>query len=262
MIMVVPAVAVQTGRAEDCPPGLLQQAFALWEGARFAAADSVYVSAIGPDSSCVRALWGAAMARLDVGCDQPDVVAQRAAIREAAQLARRAVAVAPDDTWAHLYLGAALGHLALREGVARKVELVRAIKREGDLALAADSTNARAHHLLGCWHREVATMNALSRAAAKIAFGGLPQGATLSRALWHFERALTLEPKSIHHHLEYARTLVAAGRDDHALAALRAISGLPESEPRDPQYRQEALALRRTLLRQTKAKGRDFGQPD
>jgi tetratricopeptide (TPR) repeat protein len=255
------AAPVSADSAQPCAPEAVQRGNELWRAGRYDEAYAAFVGAIRPDSTCVAALVGAAMAILDVSLDLPADAQREQAARSAIALARRATVVAPRDAWGHVYLGASLGRLALFLGGKEKIDLAEAVGREAQLAVAADPENARAHHLLARWHREVASLGLLKKVAAKALYGGLPPGASMDQALVHFERAIALEPGRINHHLEYARTLRKVGRIGDALAQLRQIATLPSLEPRDDSYRKQARDLTQELEQAKRLREHGFDGP-
>jgi len=161
---------------------------------------------------------------------------------EAAGYARRAVEVERNDAEGWYQLGKALGRLALFRGGKEKVNMSKEIKEVFEHAIQLDSQHASALHGLARWHREVANLGFVLKAAAKIVFGGLPP-ASNEQAVALFERAITIEPQNCSHHLELGKTYLEMREKEMAAEEFETVLSLPESDPDDPEWKAEAEQL-------------------
>lgn len=206
------------------------------------AAYGEYSHAVGLDSSNYEALWKLARAYIDVGMSSSrNDKAQRYFWAE--KIARRCVALYPDSAEGHFFLAVALGRYALFVGGKRKVQIAREVKMEAEGALAINPKHYGAMHVLGRWHYELANLNFLERAVAKLIFGGLPPGASYEKAAAYFEQAIALNPGAPVHRLDYGRTLIKLGRLAAARQQLEKCLALPKVFWDDDQHQHEASRL-------------------
>jgi tetratricopeptide (TPR) repeat protein len=169
---------------------------------------------------------------------------QRQLMASAVAHARAAVKAAPDSAQGHVWLAAALGRQALREGPKNKLAMAREIKSEVDRGIALDPNIGRAYHVRGLWNRDIAKLGIFERAMAKAMLGGLPKGATAENAIQDLQKAIQLEPAYVNHHLELGRTYMIFHDDANARRELERAAALPPtSSARDARYQAEAKEL-------------------
>jgi tetratricopeptide (TPR) repeat protein len=205
------------------------------EASRQAAAD---ILAEQPDSYA--ATWRLARVLIDLGNKDPDKEARRGFYEEAERQARRAVQLDEGDTWGHHYLAASVGKLALFYGGKKKIELSREVREEALRAIALDPRNDKSLHILGRWNREIANLSAVKKLAAKVVYGGVPEGASNENAVSYFRQAIAIAPEHINHHLELGITLMEMRQYAEAEQEFQSALTLPESDPNDPEYQAEA----------------------
>lgn len=177
----------------------------------------------------------------DAIVDLTDVEDKRRHARAALAYAERAAALAPEDAVNALSVAIAHGKLATYSDTRAKVKYSRLVKEEAERALRLDPEYAWAHHVLGRWHREVAELGATARFFVKLFYGGLPNASVVS-AVAHLERAVTLDPENLNHHLELGFAYAAAGRGDDARRAWRQGLALPERGKHDAAAKRRAQA--------------------
>jgi tetratricopeptide (TPR) repeat protein len=208
-----------------------------------------YQAALAQDSTAYDALWRASRALINIAkqIDAPSGTARRrrdSLYLDARALAERAVAVAPDRADGHAMVAQALGRLARTRGGKERVRFAEIIYDEATRAIALDSTNDIAYHVLGAWHAEVLRLSSLQRFFAKTLFGA----GVLSRANWaaarhDLERAVALRPGNIFHHLELAEIETDMNAYTDARAQLGQIPQLTTTDVLDDRYRARAAAL-------------------
>ena len=207
-----------------------------------ATALSSYRRAVDIDSSNYEALWKLARAHVDVGTSLPkNQQLQYYVFGE--KLARRCVTLHPDSAEGHFFLAVALGRVALHQGGKRKIQIAKEVKAEAERALQCNPEHDGAMHVLGLWNYELADLNFIERAVAKIVFGGLPTGASYEQAAQYFEQAIAHRPEAPLHHLEYGRTLFKLGRVVEARQQLERCAELPEFFWDDAQHKRAARRL-------------------
>jgi tetratricopeptide (TPR) repeat protein len=199
--------------------------------------------ALDLDPGSYPAHWKLARVLIDLG-NKAEKKEDRQRLYEAAEAqARRAVALRDDDTWGHHYLAASVGKLALFHGGKTKIELSKEVRDEAERAVALDPTNDKSYHILGRWNREVANLSAIKKLAAKVVYGGVPKGASEEKAVEYFQRAISLAPAHINHHLELGITYFGMEKYDQAIAEFERCLELPRSDPNDPDYQAEAQRM-------------------
>lgn len=160
--------------------------------------------------------------------------------------AKRAVALKPDNAENVLSLAVCHGTLAGYSDTRTKIRYSRLVKEAAEQALALNPDYDWAHHLLGRWHYEVATLGTTTRVLVKLMYGGLPD-ASVDKAITHLERAVALAPLIGPHHLELGFAYAAAGRIADARITFNRGLALPSTGKHDEtakaRAREALLAL-------------------
>lgn len=175
----------------------------------------------------------------DLVVDQPDDGAKRRLAEMALDYARRAVAQQPDNAVNVLSLAVCHGKLAVYSDTAAKVRHSRLVREAAERALALDPGYAWAHHVLGRWHYEVASLGSTSRLFVKLFYGGLPAAET-ARGVSHLQQATKLEPDELAHWLELGFAHAAAGQRAEARACWAKGLAMPARGKHDEPAKQRA----------------------
>ncbi len=199
-----------------------------------------YAQALKLDSTNYEASWKLARAYVDVGETFKDNETRKEAYQRAEQYARKAVEINPDGSKAHLYLSVALGRVALDSGKKEQVQLSKEIKEEVDKALELDPTDDIAWHVLGRWHRKMATLGWIQRKFADMFLGGVPKEASVDSAAACFQKAIELNPGHINHHLELGITYEEMDMKDKAIMQYEKVLELPKKDADDDEYKKQA----------------------
>ena len=146
--------------------------------------------------------------------------------------AERAVALEPDNPVNVLSVAIAHGRLATYSDTRTKVEFSRLIKADAERALELDPNYAWAHHVLGRWHYEIASLGSVARWFAKLIYGGLPP-ASFAEAESHLQRAIELEPENLIHRLELGFVYQAEGREADARREFERGLNMPSNAKHD-----------------------------
>ncbi len=157
----------------------------------------------------------------------------------------RAVRLEPTNPENVLSVAVSHGKLAVYSDTRTKIEYSRLIKEEAERALALNPRYDWAHHVLGRWHYEVASLGPATRFFVRLVYGGLPT-ASNEAAVSHLEQAVTLAPQTLAHHLELGFAYLEAGRTNDARAAFERGLALPSKEKHDEDAKARA---RRALNR-------------
>ena len=169
--------------------------------------------------------------------DLPNKADKIASGKTALAYAERAVAAAPRDCDSHLALAICLGKLTPYIGAKEKIEASRRIKTAADRAVALDSRNDYAWHLLGRWHQSLANIGGTTRMLAGAIYGGLP-AASNDEAVMCFKKSISLNPKRLIHFIELGRTYAMMGRKAEAKEYLEQGLSMPEKEKDDAETKQ------------------------
>ena len=158
--------------------------------------------------------------------------------------AQRSHALEPTNAVYTLSLAICHGHLATVSDVRTKVEYSRLIKDEAERSLQLDPNYAWAHHVLGRWHYEVASLGVTARIFARLLYGGIPP-ASLEEGVTQLRRATELEPGELNHWIDLGFAYAAAGRKDDARASWKhglAMSDRSKHDATSKRRAREALA--------------------
>lgn len=158
----------------------------------------------------------------------------------------RAVALAPQNPENVLSLAVSHGKLAVYSDTKTKIQYSRLVKEEAERALGIDPNYAWAHHVLGRWHYEVATLGFATRFFVRVIYGGLPAAST-AEAVRHLQRAVDLEPNELAHQLELGFALAADGQKENARAQFAKGLALPSRQKHDESAKTRARSALASL---------------
>ncbi len=205
---------------------------------------ALYARALEEDSASYPALWRAAREAVNLGMLAEERTERKRRAQEAVSFAERAREADPSGAEAYEWLSIALGRLALEEGLKTRARLASEIRSAALTALALDSLNAGAHHVLGEWNAEIRRLSGIQRWAARSMLGVDAIGdASWDAALEHLERAVRLAPESLVHHLDLARAYLDLGRKADARRELLEVLDRPSLDPIDPLQKEAAKRL-------------------
>ncbi len=175
----------------------------------------------------------------DLTNDTSDLAEKKRLCTGALAYAQRAVALAPADPVNVLSLAICYGKLGLYSDTRTRIEYSRLVRQHAEQALARDPAYDYAHHVLGRWHYEVATLGATKRFLVRLIYGGLPPASTAD-AVRHLQRAVELSPDTLSHHVELGFALLADGQPAAARRAFEHALTLPTREKHDDEARRRA----------------------
>lgn len=231
-------------------PGMLAQEPAdhVARGDRFRAALDgaralhAYLLAVQQRPNDADALWRASSQAIDLG--EFDAVRRDSLFSLGEELARRAVHADSSSAMAHFALAKAIGRRALTLGTRDRVRYAEAVRAAALRALARDSLNAGALHVMGMWNAEIMRLSGVERFFARRLLGGR----TMSEASWdHAVRYLTtavaVEPERLVHWYELGGVYADRGDRQKARESWQRALTLRPREPNDPEYRRRTEAL-------------------
>ena len=198
-----------------------------------------YQAAIQADANNAEALWRASREAIDLG--EFDDARRDSLYRLGEQYARRAVQANPNSAMAHFTLAKAVGRRALSMGARDRVKFAGEVRQEALAALAIDSLNAGALHVMGRWHANVMRLSGVSRFVAKNLLGGkVFNEANWRDAVRYLERAASLEPDRVVHKLELASVYADSGNKAKARETYQAAIQTAPVEYNDKRYVEQA----------------------
>lgn len=199
------------------PDELLQSAGAAEARQDSPAALELYLRAdkVIPDNPII--LQKIARQYSDLVAGQSDLAGKKQFAEIALGYSQRAVALDPQNAVNVLSLAVCHGKLALYSDTRDKVKYSRLVWEETKRALALDPNYAWAHHVLGRWNCEVASLNGVSKFFVKLFYSELPP-ASIAEGIRQLQLATNLEPEELSHWLELGFAYLAAGSRDNARA--------------------------------------------
>uniref|UniRef100_A0A7S0WTE4 Uncharacterized protein n=1 Tax=Pyramimonas obovata TaxID=1411642 RepID=A0A7S0WTE4_9CHLO len=147
-------------------------------------------------------------------------------LERSAKMSEMATAIRPDEVMPRLTLAFNYGRLAIQADNRKKVELCGRIHQEAELATKIDPHDDNAHHALGRWNYEVASINQVVRLIVRHFYGGDVSG-SYKDAIFHYEKAVKLNPKKLVHHFELAKALLQVKQKKRAIKCMKRAMSCP-----------------------------------
>jgi tetratricopeptide (TPR) repeat protein len=212
---------------------LIRSGDSLFNSYEYEKSIELYNESIAIDSSLAAAYWKLA-AGLNLYAELQPRAKQVELFEKAAEAAEKAIRIDSLAPEAHFQFARALGKIALFKGIFKSVALAKRVKKEAEAALALKPDHDGALHILGRWHREVASKPKIFR---------LPLGlgeADKKKGLPLLAKAIELESGNVHHRLEYAISLLDLGFKEQAGEQLEICLKLQPAGPLDKKYQEQA----------------------
>jgi len=210
-----------------------------------------FEAALAVDSMHYEANWRGSDALVDIGKQTPDSIRspERDAMYAKAEVwARRAVLADANGADGHFALAQAIGRASLTLGKKERVKRAKEIRDEALKAIDLDPRHDGAYHVLGRWNAEIMRLSGIQRFFAKSFLGGeVFNQASWANAMQYMERAVSIRPDYIYHHLDLAEMYIDQDRWADARSQLELIGTLPIIDAADPHYKTEAQRLLGTI---------------
>ena len=149
----------------------------------------------------------------------------------------RAAACGPKDCDAQLAPAITLGKMLPYLPTKEQVGASPRIKESVDKALAIDSRNDTAWHVLGRWNRVLAEVSSAKRFVAGLIYGRLPNG-SYEEAERDMKKAIAINPHRLMHYIELGRIYAQMGRKQEAREFINKGLAMPDTEKDDPETKQ------------------------
>jgi tetratricopeptide (TPR) repeat protein len=242
VLVFLAAVAGFSQTAED-QIRMGNEAYAAFDDAK---ALEHYKEALKLEPDNFEALWKASRALVDVadvieGKGKAVNAEKMKLYSEATTLARKAVAIYPNDSMANFGLSAAIGKKVLLQGKKEQIDASKEVREIIDKAIQLDPNNDLAWHALGRWHRRMDEIGGAKRLFGSIIYGSIPKG-SFEESEKALEKAIAINPNYGNHYLELGRTLLALKKKDQARAAFEKCLELPVTTSKCEMYKKEAQA--------------------
>lgn len=224
-------------------PGLIERADrAYWNGDASRSID-LLEGALASAPEDVEALWRATRASVALGLLAPNWSLEEGWYRKGIAFSDEALRLDPTHTEAKRWSVAAKGQIAVSASPGETARLAQEIWDATHDLLARDPNDGFAHYALGVLHYEVMKLSRFKRFLARTFFGNdaLSQ-ASWEDAIYHHERAISVQPEAIAYRVAFAETLMRRDRIPEAIEHLRRAVSLPILHPGDPDF--TALANR------------------
>ncbi|HKK71770.1 MAG TPA: tetratricopeptide repeat protein [Candidatus Krumholzibacteria bacterium] len=218
------ATTAQTARYADERWAALEDVDELLTVGKYEAAVERLEELVAEDPDDIEAAWRLGKAYVDIGEVEAEVGSEdetRDYYRRGVDQLRAARALDPEHPDVNFNLAIAIGRHSLMGGNGDKVRGSREVKELALKTIEIDPDHDGAYHLLGRWHREVASLGFFTKALVRVVYGGFPD-ASYEQALEHFRRAYAIEPRMAHR-LEIGIVLDEMGREDEARAVFEEV---------------------------------------
>jgi tetratricopeptide (TPR) repeat protein len=146
---------------------------------------------------------------------------------QAADHARTAIELAPNDPNTHMELARAVGRLAQFKGILQSLNLAAEVKSELEKALELDPNFGAALHALALWHLNVPWL----------------AGGRSAQVRPLFDQSIAAEPEEIVHYSDYGEALIQLGDKEAAKVQLEKALALSATTAQDMKNQEKAKTL-------------------
>jgi tetratricopeptide (TPR) repeat protein len=239
VLLVLSVLAVVSARADDDFATLVKKGDAFDAALKTKEALAVYLEAEKLQPNDANLLHKIAKQYGETMDDVPSNAEKQAYGVKSLDYAKRSMAADPNNALAQLAVAVAYGRLATYLDNKTKIAYSKLVKEHVDKSLALDPNNDLTYHVLGAWNYELANLNPILRAIARLIYGDIP-AASNEDAVKDFKKAIELNPKRLANQVELGRTYVAMGQKDLARAALEKGLAMPNRQRDDDVEKQRA----------------------
>ena len=191
-----------------------RQAVKLKNESRFEESLVIFQQLLKADSSRIEYVYNTSFLYSKLGNRQQEESARQNYFLKAESLARKAIAIDPNNAEGHYTYSLALGRMNENASSKQKIANAKLIKGECEAGLKLNPRHSGLYHILGRWHRTIAGFNFVEKGMINAFFGGVPEGGSYKDAIDCFSKAVLLEPGYMLHKFELAQTYYDRGEGD------------------------------------------------
>lgn len=236
LLLSAPTISTENTDKKD-------QAAHLFDNGEEEDALSLYKSLIQEHPEDVEIVWKTSMLYVRVGGRMENEDERDRYFDKALRNARKALSL--DDSLAdvHFNYAVVLGKIADHQSAEEAMEASENIRKHSEKALDLDPNHEGAMHVLGMWHKRMANLSFIERAAVNTLYGGVPESASNEKAEKYLIKAAESDPDMITYNLELARFLSEQGETKRAKQRLEKVIQMEPRFKDDPYNKKEAEEL-------------------
>lgn len=232
--------------APDSVNGLLGKASRQSDEMNETGALKTYMEVLERDSDNYKALWNASLLHSAIGHRLDNKNDRKNYFEKAAELAEKAVEIYPGRVHPYYVLAVAKGRMSDIVGTRTRIQLSHVIEENVRKALDRNPNHAPSWHLYGVLQSEVSNLNRISRFAARLISGGLPE-ASNEKAEEYLKKAMELNPESIIIYYDLAKHYIRSGQKERAIPLLEHLLTLKPTIKDNERHITEARKLLKEL---------------
>ena len=225
------------------PNPVLSEALRLKREWRYEEALKKFNQVLSTDANNLTALNNASLILSKLAPGQ-ETNRKRDYLLNAKELAAKSIALDQENWESHFSYVAAIGFLTeVTQNPWEKVKYVKVIKKEALRLIELAPDSAQGYFILGKWNYELAQLTWVEKAAGDVLFGGIPKGASIEKAVEHYQRAIELRPDAIAARLGIGEAWYYLGDTARAINSLEFALRLPNSLFNDFRRREKCRKL-------------------
>lgn len=207
----------------------------------------LYQQILEEDPYNYTALWRTSLLYSRVGNLFDDEDRKKEYFQRGIELAEQALEADSTDVESNFVMSVAMGRQALIAGARDRVAAAREIKKYADRALEIDPEHPGVHHVLGRWHHRMANLSFGERTAAKILYGGIPDGSSNEKAIEHLQKAIDLNADFVLYHRDLALVYEEVGEEKEAVRSCEEALEVETRGAEDDDYKESCRDLIKKL---------------
>jgi len=207
---------------------------------------AAYQKALAEDPKNAEILRKIAKQYVELALDAPNKNEKLRLARLGYDTALEAKRLDPNNPEGRATVAIAAARLGFYSDAKTKLELSKVVKQESSESVRLKPGYALGWHMLGRWHYEICSLNAILRTVAEAIYGKMPS-ASYEEAVRCLGKAAQIEPNNALFQAELGRGYLALGKKEEARAALQKSLTLPRRTKDDGEAQQRAKAALRDL---------------
>lgn len=182
-----------------------------------------------------------------IGSRRKDLEEQKSFYRQAEKFTDAVLKLDSNNAEAYYMKAVVLGkYTEVEKKPEDLVQHVKGIKTNIDKSIRLNPQSGRTWHVLGKWHYEMVSLNAVKKAAMKLIFGRQGE-ASIDKAIEYMEKCRQMEPYYCLNFLDLARAYQFNQQYEKAISLLEQLSKLPTRRQSDTGVKAEGVLLLQKL---------------